>query len=91
MNLKIILFFSIILLILSAGAVSSADTNQIDVIDSSGFGDESLDVEDLSESTDLADEDNLILQKSGNSVDSDKGRLLDAMETNDDSLDDEES
>ena len=79
------------MLILSAGAVSSADTNQIDVIDSSGFGDESLDVEDLSESTDLADEDNLILQKSGNSVDSDKGRLLDAMETNDDSLDDEES
>ena len=91
MNLKLILFFSIILLIFSVGAVSSADVNQIDVVDSSGFGDESLDVGDFSESTELAVEDNLILQESANSVDSDKGRLLDAMETNGDSLDDEES
>ena len=46
MNFKLILFFSIIMLILSAGAVSSADVNQIDVVDSSEFEDESLDVDD---------------------------------------------
>ena len=45
MNLKVILFFSIIILILSAGAVSSADVDNINVTDSSIISDESLDVD----------------------------------------------
>ena len=45
MELKIVLFFSIILLIFSAGAVSSADVDYIDLTDSYGIGDVSLDSE----------------------------------------------
>ena len=46
MNMKIILFFSIILLIFSAGAVSSADIDYVDVTDSYKPVDGSLDVVD---------------------------------------------
>ena len=48
MNSKVLLFISMLMIILSAGAVSSADVDHACVTDSSVIADESLDIDDFS-------------------------------------------
>lgn len=75
MNLKVILFFSIIILILSAGAVSSADVDNINVTDSSIISDESLDVDFESPILPSNGDNGVIEDESGNAVESAKGEI----------------
>ena len=65
MNSKVLLFISMLMIILSAGAVSSADVDHACVTDSSVIADESLDIDDFS---DVCSDDELILDESNKDI-----------------------